>query len=108
MQLETRVLAIQDKTLQVIIQELGDECGRVLELIHQLQLPELQDGQKATILAELIASAIHLNSHCEENFQNALADELEQLSDVGEWRRSLNQKLLKLSYLSCYGTCYDT
>lgn len=81
MQLGTRTLAIQDKTLNVLIRELGDECGRVLELIHQLQLPELQDGQKADILAELIASAVHLNSHCGEDFQDSLADELERLSD---------------------------
>ena len=81
MQLETRALAIQDKTLTVLIRELRDECDRVLELIHQLQLPELQDGQKADILAELIASAVHLNSHCGEDFQDSLADELERLSD---------------------------
>lgn len=84
MQLRTRDLAIQDKTLTVLIQELGDECGRVLELIHQLQLTELRDSQKADILAELIASSIHLNSHCAEDFQNSLADELEWLSDSEE------------------------
>lgn len=44
MQLGTRTLAIQDKTLKVLISELGDECGRVLELVHQLQLPGLQDN----------------------------------------------------------------
>jgi hypothetical protein len=84
MQLGTRTLAIQDKTLNVLIRELGDECGRVLELIHQLQLPEPQDSQKADILAELIASAAHLNSHCGEDFQDFLANELEQLSDDEE------------------------
>jgi hypothetical protein len=81
MQLTTRALAVQDKTLKVLIRELGDECGRVLELINQLQLPELQDSQKADILAELIASAIHLSSHCAEDFQNSLSDELERFSD---------------------------
>ncbi|MGF1570691.1 MAG: hypothetical protein ACFCVD_21890 [Nodosilinea sp.] len=81
MSIGTRTLAIQDKTLNVLIQELVDECGRVLELIHQLQLPDLQDGQKADILAELIASSIHLNSHCDEDFQDALATELENLAD---------------------------
>ncbi|MBE9112212.1 hypothetical protein IQ273_22665 [Nodosilinea sp. LEGE 07298] len=84
MQLGTRTLAIQDKTLKVLIRELGDECGRVLELIHQLQLPGLQDNQKADILAELISSAIHLSSHCSEDFQDSLASELEQLSDGEE------------------------
>ncbi|MGG6238835.1 hypothetical protein ACQ4N7_09355 [Nodosilinea sp. AN01ver1] len=80
MQLGTRALAIQDKTLKALIRELGDECGRVLELVHQLQLPGLQDSQKADILAELVSSAIHLSSHCGEDFQNLLSNELEQLS----------------------------
>jgi hypothetical protein len=84
MHLGTRALAIQDKTLKVLIGELGDECGRVLELIRQLQIPELQDSQKANILSELIVSTIHLSSHCEEDFQNALSNELEQLSDAEE------------------------
>ncbi|NER79271.1 MAG: hypothetical protein F6K42_06745 [Leptolyngbya sp. SIO1D8] len=56
MQLGSRSIAIQNETLRVLVQELGDECGRVLELIQQLQLPDLQDSQKADILAELIAS----------------------------------------------------
>jgi hypothetical protein len=81
MQLGTRSLAIQDETLRVLIRELGDECGQVLELIHQLQLPGLQDGQKAKILAELSASTIHLYAHCDDEFQTSLADELERLSD---------------------------
>ena len=81
MQLGTRSLAIQDETLRVLIRELGDECGRVLELIHQLQLSGLQDGQQAKILAELAASTVHLHTHCDDEFQTSLADELEQLSD---------------------------
>ncbi|WP_035994885.1 hypothetical protein [Leptolyngbya sp. KIOST-1] len=81
MQLRERSLAIQDETLGVLIRELGDECGRVLELIHQLQLPDLQDGQKAEILAELTAATIHLHTHCDDELQASLADELERLSD---------------------------
>lgn len=84
MQLEPRSVAIQDETLRLLVRELGDECSRVLELVHQLQLPSLQDSQKADILANLIASSIHLNTHCDEDFQNALADELERLPDVDE------------------------
>jgi hypothetical protein len=52
----------------------------VLELIHQLQLPELQDSQKVDILADLIASAVHLSTHCSEDLQDSLANELERLS----------------------------
>ncbi|MFQ4137674.1 hypothetical protein PGN35_015260 [Nodosilinea sp. PGN35] len=81
MQLRSRSLAIEDETLRVLIQELGDECGRVLELIHQLQLPGLQNGQKAEILAELSASMIHLHTHCDDEVQTSLANELERLSD---------------------------
>ncbi|PZV07522.1 MAG: hypothetical protein DCF32_07170 [Leptolyngbya sp.] len=84
MQLDTRALAIQDKTLKVLIRELGDECGRVLDLIHQLQLPGLQDNQKADILAELISSAIHLNIHCNEDLQNYLSGGRAKLSDSEE------------------------
>lgn len=81
MQLGSKTLAIQDETLQVLIRELGDECSRVLELIHQLQLPGLQDSQRADILAELAASTLHLHTHCDEDLQRSLADELEKLSD---------------------------
>ncbi|NCJ08652.1 hypothetical protein GS597_19500 [Synechococcales cyanobacterium C] len=81
MQLGSRSLSIQDERLRVLIKELGDECGRVLELIHQLQLSGLQDDQKAEILAELAASTIHLHTHCDDDLQTSLADELERLSD---------------------------
>ncbi|PSN18167.1 hypothetical protein C7271_13995 [filamentous cyanobacterium CCP5] len=81
MQLGSKSLTIQDETLRVLVRELGDGCDRVLELIHQLQLPDLQDSQKADILAELIAATIHLHTHCDEDFQNSLANELERLSD---------------------------
>ena len=81
MQLGSRQIAIQNETLRALIRELGDECNRVLELVHQLQLPDLQDGQKADILAELNASTIHLHTHCDEDLQEAIATELEQLSD---------------------------
>lgn len=84
MRLETRALAIQDETLKVLIRELGDECGRVLELIHQLQFSGLQDAQKADILAELILSVIHLSNHCSDDIQVYLANDLEDLPDSEE------------------------
>ena len=76
-----RSLPINNATLQILLQDLGDECGRVLELLHQLQLPNLQAEQKADILAELLASVIHLNIHCDEGLQDAIADELDSLPD---------------------------
>lgn len=83
MQLGSRTLTIQDETLRSLVRELGDECGRVLALIHQLQIPGLQDNQKADILAELTASAVYLHTHCDDAFQDLLGDELERLPDEG-------------------------
>ena len=50
-----RSLPINNATLKTLMQELGDECSRVLELMHQLQVSNLQDDQKADILAEILA-----------------------------------------------------
>jgi hypothetical protein len=47
----------------------------------QLQLSELSDRQKGKILSELLVSSIHLHSHCDEDWQNLIADELETLAD---------------------------
>ena len=82
MQLKPRDIAIQNSTLKVLIQELGQECKRVMELISQLQLSILQEDQKNEILSSLIVSSIYLNSHCNEAFQDLLADELDRLSDT--------------------------
>ncbi len=81
MQLRERSLPINNATLRNLIQELGDECGRVLELMHQLQVSNLQDDQKADILAEILASVIHLHTHCDEDLQKAIADELDSLPE---------------------------
>ncbi|MBD2425003.1 hypothetical protein H6G62_03310 [Phormidium sp. FACHB-1136] len=82
MQLKPRDIAIQNSTLKVLIQELGQECERVMELISQLQLSNLQEDQKIEILSGLIVSSIHLSSHCDEAFQGLLADEIDHLSEI--------------------------
>lgn len=82
MQLKPRDIAIQNSTLKVLLQELGQECERVMELISQLQLSNLQEDQKSEILSSLIVSSIHLNSHCDESLQDLLADEIDRLSDT--------------------------
>jgi hypothetical protein len=81
MQLTDRPIPLANSTLNTLIQELGVECSYVLSLISQLQLPNLQPEQKADVLAELLAATIHLNTHCDEEFQSAIADELETLPD---------------------------
>ena len=56
----------------------------LLTLIHQLQLPDLSDRQKAEIIADFLSAAIHLNVHCGEDFQTLVAEEMAKLSDVDE------------------------
>jgi hypothetical protein len=50
-------------------------------LVNQLQLSELSDRQKGEILSELLVSTVHLYSHCDEDLQNLISDELEVLDD---------------------------
>jgi hypothetical protein len=75
-----RPKAISNPTLGTLIAELGVECQRVIMLVHQLQLPNLSDRQKIDVLAELNASIIHLQSHCDDDLQELIADELESVS----------------------------
>ncbi|WP_158227977.1 hypothetical protein [Synechococcus sp. BDU 130192] len=37
--------------------------------------------QRGKILSELLVSSIHLQTHCDEEWQNSIADELQSLSD---------------------------
>ena len=48
MQWQERSLPINNAILQTLRLELGEECGRLLELMHQLQVTNLQDNQKPT------------------------------------------------------------
>jgi hypothetical protein len=81
MQLTTRKISTNNSTLNQLITELQEECENVLSLINQLQLSDLSDRQKGQILSELLVSSIHLHSHCDEDWQNLISDELETLTD---------------------------
>jgi hypothetical protein len=81
MQLITKKISTQNSTLNQLIIELQEECQNVLSLINQLQLSELSDRQKGQILSELLVASIHLHSHCDEDWQNLMSDELESLKD---------------------------
>ncbi len=74
-------IAIANPTLNTLIAELAVECQRAIALVHQLQLPNLSDRQKIDVLAELNASIIHLQSHCDDDLQELIADELESVAD---------------------------
>lgn len=79
-----RRIAITDRTLNTLVLELGNECQTVVTLLNQLQLPNLNPNQQATILAELLAATIHLQSQCDDNLQTRIADQLETLPDNDE------------------------
>jgi hypothetical protein len=74
-----RPKAINNPTLNTLIAELGVECQRAIMLVHQLQLSNISDRQKVEVLAELNASIIHLQSHCDDDLQDLIADELESI-----------------------------
>ena len=84
MQIHDRAFPIASSTLSTLIMELGSECQTVTALIHQLQSPHLSTRQQAEILAELLATAVHLNVHCGEDFQMLIAEEMEKLPDDDE------------------------
>ncbi|MEG4109325.1 hypothetical protein [Microcoleus sp. S13_C5] len=84
MQVSDRTISVTNYTLRTLIDELGTECQNVITLIHQLQLPDLSDRQKAEILADFLSAAIHLNVHCGEDFQALIAEEMAILSDDDE------------------------
>lgn len=81
MQLRDSQINTNNPTLNKLIVELGEECQNVITLVNQFQLASLSNEQKVTILAELLASTIHLHSHCDEEFQDMISEELESLPD---------------------------
>jgi hypothetical protein len=84
MEVRNRTISVTNSTLRTLIEELGTECQNVITLIHQLQLHDLSDRQKAEILAEFLSAAIHLNVHCADDFQTLIAEEMAKLSDDDE------------------------
>lgn len=79
MKVRERNITTNNSTLNHLIMELGEECQNVISLINQLQLSDLSNKQTVEILAELLASTIHLHSHCDQDFQDLIANELEFL-----------------------------
>ena len=75
---------VSDRTLNTLILELGSECQTVMALISQLQLPNLNPNQQASVLADLLAATIHLHSQCDNDLQTSIADHLETLPDDDE------------------------
>ncbi|MBW4574801.1 MAG: hypothetical protein KME08_05895 [Aphanothece sp. CMT-3BRIN-NPC111] len=84
MLLNDHPIPVTNSTLSTLIAELGAECLKVQALINQLQLHNLSANQQAEILAELLATAVYLHTHCGDDFQTLIADEIERLPDDEE------------------------
>lgn len=82
--IQTSTLLTNNTTLNQLIIELGSECENIITLIDQLQSPHLSSKQKAEVFAELLVATTHLNSHCGEDFQTLIAEEMETLPDDDE------------------------
>jgi len=67
-------------TLFTLLDELGEECEKVLVLLNQLKLDTLSDDQKGDILAELNGSICHLHVHTED-LPELIEDEILSLPD---------------------------
>ncbi|NJL88661.1 MAG: hypothetical protein HC916_01805 [Coleofasciculaceae cyanobacterium SM2_1_6] len=78
---EKSKIAIDNSTLNRLILELSEECQNVIALTNQLQLDSLNAKQKVEILAELLAATIHLQTHCDDDLQNLISEELENTED---------------------------
>jgi hypothetical protein len=64
--------------------EMGTECQNVVNLLNELQRPDLTIDRQGIILADLLAATIHLNVHCDEDLQDLIADIMEELPDTDE------------------------
>lgn len=83
MQTSDRTSFIKNSTLKTLLVELGEECQTVLQLLDQIREGnQLTDSEKGDSLAELLAAMIHLTTHCGEDLQTLIAEELEQLPDT--------------------------
>jgi hypothetical protein len=69
-----------NSTLSTLLDELGEECEKVLFLLSQLKLSNLTADQKGDILAELTGSICHLHVHT-ENLPELVEDEILTLPD---------------------------
>ncbi|MDY6806801.1 MAG: hypothetical protein SXA11_23750 [Cyanobacteriota bacterium] len=82
MQIKNRSFSLSNSTLETLIAEWESECENVLNLMEILKNSSpLAGAAKVDILAELLAASIHLHSHCDEDFQNLIAEEMESLPE---------------------------
>ena len=79
MQIIDEKIYCPSSTLNQLMSELQEECQNVITLMNQLESSEFTKIQKGEILSELLVASIHLHSHCDEDFQHLLSNDLEKL-----------------------------
>jgi hypothetical protein len=78
-----KVLAKKEKTrlnkmLLVLLNELEEECLKVIKLSEGLKIETLTDEQMEDILSELSASVTHLKVHSEQ-VEQVIEEELDKI-----------------------------
>ncbi len=53
------------QTINILLNELRDECLKVAELINKLEAGDLSKGEAENVFGELAARITHLNLHSE-------------------------------------------
>jgi len=67
-----------NKTLSVLLDELEEECLKVIKLTEGLRIKTLTDEQMEDILSELSASVTHLKVHSEQ-VEQVIEEELDKI-----------------------------
>jgi len=68
----------KSETLSALVDELGEECLKVIKLSGILKMENLTDEQIEDLLGELSASVTHLRIHSQQ-LEQALEKELDKL-----------------------------
>jgi hypothetical protein len=66
--------------LDFLLEELGEECQRTLELVNRLKHKPNDRARRGDILAELSASIVHLHVHTKD-LPDFIDDELDREED---------------------------
>ncbi|NEP40934.1 MAG: hypothetical protein F6K35_17560 [Okeania sp. SIO2H7] len=82
MQIKNSNYSLTNSTLDKLMEEWKSECEHVLILMEKFKKISPADAaKKVDVLADLLAASIHLHSHCDDDFQDLIAEEMENLPD---------------------------
>ena len=82
MQINNSNYSLTNSTLDKLMEEWKSECEHVLILMEKFKnISPADAAKKVDVLADLLAASIHLHSHCDDDFQDLIAEEMENLPD---------------------------